>query len=48
MQMSTNGNMEEHVNSLLDLVSQLEALGAKLADNLVLCSLPETYNPIIT
>lgn len=52
MQMPTNGNMEEHVNSLLDLVNQLEALGEKLAEHLVvallLCSIPDNYNPLIT
>ena len=52
MQMPTNGNMEEHINFLLDLVGQLEALGEKLAEHLVvallLCSLPDNYNPLIT
>lgn len=50
--MPSNGNMEEHVNNMLDLVNQLEALGEKLADHLVvallLCSLPDDYNTLIT
>lgn len=52
MQMPTNGNMEEHVNNMLDLVNQLEVLGEKLGDHLVvallLCSLPDDYNTLIT
>lgn len=44
--------MEDHVNNMLDLVNQLEVLGEKLADHLVvallLCSLPDTYITLIT
>lgn len=52
MQLPSNGNMTEHVNTMMDLVNQLETLGEKLADHLVvallLCSLPDSYNTLIT
>lgn len=52
MQMNDNGNMEDHVNIMMDVVNQLEALGEKLKDDLVvallLCSLPDSYDTLIT
>lgn len=52
MQMGENGDMESHINTLLDIVDQLTALGETLAENLVvallLCSLPDSYNTLVT
>lgn len=47
-----SGNMEEHILEILKLVEQLEAMGESLAEHLVvamiLSSLPEKYNTLIT
>lgn len=44
--------MQEHINSMLELVEQLRGLGEKLRDNnvaaLLLCSIPESYGSLIT
>lgn len=52
MQMSDDGNMEDHLNVMMDVVDQLEALGEKLKDGLIvallLCSLPDSYDNLIT
>ena len=44
--------MQEHINSMLDLVNQMKALRERMADNLVvallLCSLPDNYDTLIT
>ena len=52
MQMCDNGNMEDHINVMMDIVDQLEALGEKLKNDLVvtllLCSLQDSYDNLIT
>jgi hypothetical protein len=43
--------MQEHINTVRDLAEQLNAIGAPISDGdlaiTLLCSLPETYDPII-
>lgn len=52
MKLSENGDMEKHLNAMLNSVDQLAALGETLKDKmiiaLILCSLPESYNTLIT
>lgn len=52
MKLSENGDMENHINTMLNLADQLAALGEVLKDKmviaLILCSLPESYNTLIT
>lgn len=51
LKLSEGGCMEEHINTYLDLVDQLAALGEVLKDKMIiamlLCSLPESYNTLI-
>lgn len=50
-QLSESGNMEEHLDAMLDVVNRLSGLGEDLKENLVvallLCSLPESYETLI-
>ncbi|XP_071576174.1 cytochrome P450 4C1-like isoform X3 [Temnothorax nylanderi] len=52
IKLSENGDMESHLNAMLNSVDQLTALGEALKDKMViamlLCSLPESYNTLIT
>lgn len=52
MKLSENGDMESHLNTMLNAVDQLAALGEVLKDKMIiallLCSLPESYNTLIT
>lgn len=52
MKLSENGDMESHLNVMLNSVDQLAALGETLKDKMIiallLCSLPESYNTLIT
>lgn len=52
MNMPENGNMEEHVRNLMEIIDQLTALGENLAEHLqvafLLCSLPESYSNLVT
>lgn len=52
MKLSENGDMESHLNAMLNSVDQLAALGEALKDKMIiallLCSLPESYNTLIT
>lgn len=52
MKLSENGDMESHVNAMLNVNDQLAALGEVLKEKMViallLCSLPESYNTLIT
>lgn len=52
IQLKEGGNMEDHINIILDLVNDLSALGETLKDNLVvallLVSLPESYDSLVT
>lgn len=52
MKLADSGNMEEHINAMLDMVDKLAALGEALKDKLIiamlLSSLPESYNSLIT
>lgn len=52
MKLSENGDMENHLNAMLNSIDQLAALGEALKDKMViallLCSLPESYNTLIT
>lgn len=52
MKLSENGDMESHLNAMLNSVDQLAALGEALKDKMIiallLCSLPEPYNTLIT
>lgn len=47
-----NGNMEDHISEILDLVNKLAALGKTMKDNLIaailLSSLPDSYSVLIT
>lgn len=46
------GNIEEHISYMQEMIDKLAALGEKLKDEMVvailLCSLPESYNNLIT
>lgn len=52
IQLREGGNMEDHINTILDMVNDLSALGEELAENLVvalmLVSLPESYDSLVT
>lgn len=52
LKLAETGNMEEHINAMLDLVSKLTALGEELVDHLIvamlLSSLPESNGTLIT
>lgn len=52
MKMNEHGDMENHINVMLDIVDQLTSFGETLAENLVvalmLCSLPDSYDTLIT
>jgi len=52
MKLSENGDMENHLNAMLNSIDQLAALGEALKDKMIiallLCSLPESYNTLIT
>lgn len=50
--LSENGNMELHINTIMELAERLKNMGRKLADDLIvailLSSLPKSYDPLIT
>lgn len=52
LKLTDDGNMEDHINNMLDLVNKLTALGEQLMDHLIvammLSSLPDSYNTLIT
>lgn len=52
IQLKEGGNMEDHINIILDMVNNLSALGENLKENLVvallLVSLPDSYDSLIT
>lgn len=52
IQLREGGNMEDHINTILDMVNDLSALGEDLKENLVvallLVSLPDSYDSLIT
>ena len=49
--LTPEGDMQEHIRSVLEIVAQLRDLGEEIKDNhvtaILLCSLPESYNPLI-
>ena len=52
LKLSKNGDMENHIAEMEDLVYQLTSLGEELAEHLIvafyLSSLPDSYNTLIT
>lgn len=52
MNLSEDGNVETHIESMMDLVQELTSLGEELKDHLVvaflLCSLPDSYSPLVS
>ena len=52
MSMAVDDSMSEHINKMKELASQLEAVGASITEDdqvaTLLCSLPESYNALIT
>lgn len=50
--LAETGNMEEHINCMQEMIDKLAALGEQLKDEMIvamlLCSLPESYNNLIT
>ena len=52
MSMGVDDSMSEHINKMKELASQLEAVGASITEDdqvaTLLCSLPESYNSLIT
>lgn len=52
MKLSENSDMESHLSAMLNSVDQLAALGETLKEKMIiallLCSLPESYNTLIT
>ena len=52
MSMGVDESMSEHINKMKELASQLEAVGASITEDdqvaTLLCSLPESYNGLIT
>lgn len=52
MNLQEGGNMEKHINEVLDIIQQLSSLGEDLAEKLqvalLLCSLPDSYGGLVT
>lgn len=52
MKLSENGDMESHLNAMLNSVDQLVALGETLKEKMIiallLCNLPELNNTLIS
>lgn len=52
MNLPEGGDMEEHIRNMMDIVDQLVSLGETLAEHLqvafLLCSLPESYENLVT
>ena len=52
MSMGVDDSMSEHINKMKELAGQLEAVGASITEDdqvaTLLCSLPESYNSLIT
>lgn len=52
LKLEEHGNMQAHINKLLELVDKLKAIGEIIKDNhisaLLLCSVPSSYDVLIT
>lgn len=49
--LEAGGDLEEHVNDIIQMADQLKAAGEKFEDrdisNIILCSLPDSFEPLI-
>ncbi|WP_331035945.1 retrotransposon gag domain-containing protein [Lactovum miscens] len=52
LKLQENGDMQKHINNLLELIDKLKAIGEDIKENhiaaLLLCSVPDSFNTLIT